>query len=68
MKEREKEIAIDHIRSVLGDALADRLYVATTMEMFIDGFDDELVRDLEFACDNFKRRVAVRERKAEKCL
>lgn len=68
MDQRDKELAVAQVRSVLGEALADRLYVATDCEGFVDGFDDELLRGLAFECDQFKRRVETRERKAEKCL
>ena len=63
-----RETQVGHVRDVLGEPLADRLYVATDMEDYVDGFDDELFSDLSLACVKFKMRRESRERRAEKCL
>jgi hypothetical protein len=63
-----RETQVEHVRDVLGEALADRLYVATDIEGYVDGFDDELFSDLSVACVKFKMRRDCREKRAEKCL
>lgn len=67
MDQIRKEVFYKQVSDVLGEPLADRLYVAVDYG-HVDDFDEEFFGNLADACTKFQMRRASRERRAEKCL